>query len=281
MFRKFIKAYSNTCKMVGFQVKRTLTILKSFPVIDNNGKIGAVILKTCNDQKINEFQDPAPYLIRSRVELAKGVPASLHNQDLVWGKINSTVIDPDEWDNNQNIVCFWDGHLIVGMGRVSKYAFKPYADTIISKVPGTPPFQDPMHVIDKELITLQGRKNENALKYNSSEYFCFTLIDKTILTLGLFKQRAIDLKQKNKPYNRFSSACAQAGFEVLVGRGGSSKTSAQIAFQTGMLSIIKEGDDLFARRFRFAFLGSGLNVTANDLGREFLERQANAKLKRG
>ena len=179
----------------------------------------------------------------------------------------------------RSVVCFWDGHLIVGVGRVSENAFKPYAETIVSKVPLTIPFQDPIHVIDHELITKKDRC-ENGRKYNSSEYFCFTLMDKTILTLGLFKQRAFDLKQKNKPYHKISSACAQAGFEVLTGKAGPIKTSAQVSFQTGIFSVIKKSDDLFARRFRFAFLDSGLSTRADELGRELLDSQASAKFKR-
>jgi hypothetical protein len=81
--------------------------------------------------------------------------------------------------NLGEIAPVWDGHLAVGLGRISDKKLKPYPETIVSKSELS--FANPIFYIDYDLITPKNRCLDAYAK-NSSEYFVFTLLTKTKLT---------------------------------------------------------------------------------------------------
>ncbi len=269
MFNRIINKIPRNNVFGNFKISQPISTLRQYPVIGKIGLVEAVICETGNDE--GEKEHPDDYSKRALSDLSKAVPKTMESQDILVAKINQSVVDYPEWIEKKQVKAKYIGHVTVFLACVRDGQIDPYKDLIVSKVPRLEPFQEGDDVLENGLATSKS-KYKRGLNNNSTEYFSFILLSKTSLTIPLFRERFLRIKNRKEPYELINSACGQAVYEVLTGKEGEPKASSQTAFIQAVIGILKDDDEHFYRNFKKAFAESKLDKKADELGKELHEK---------
>jgi hypothetical protein len=185
-------------------------------------------------------------------------------------KIQASVVRSS--DNDETPVPLFSGHIIVGIGFLKDTFFNFYDHGVISKVSEKNKngsyFETPQKVLDDALITSRTR-DVIIKKFCSQEFFIFTRLDKTLLTLEHFQREQLDLISQNKKHNLVDSSCIHAAHKGLTQKELEPNVSTQRGYMRAKFAIIPPEDRDFLESLQYAFKKSGLKKSGFERGNEY------------